>query len=277
MDEGWRHCTRVFEGGINAGIGAAGGAMRGETWALFRIMGKYDSTLLGSEEIAQAARAFNFEKPEGFDFTPGQSIDVVLPEGFPGETGDRRRTFSIVSAPYEDRLTVGTRMRKSAHKQPLAQAEPGEGVIIVGPKGTMALHDEPDRAIVMIAGGIGITPFISIIRNKAEQDNPRPMALLYANHRPRDAAYMDELRAHAKRLDNFHMVATMTAPEDGDGWDGETRRIDPEMVETAASGLPKPHYYIAGTPDMCEDMRQMLDDMGIEDDDVHSEDFTGYT
>ena len=239
-------------------------------------MGKYDSTLLGSEEIAKAARAFHFEKPEGFDFTPGQSIDLVLPEGFPGETGDRRRTFSIVSAPHEDRLTIGTRMRKSAYKQPLAEAAPGETVRIVGPKGTMALHDEPDRAIVMIAGGIGITPFISIIRNEAEQESPRPMALLYSNHRPADAAYMDELRALEKRLDNFHMVATMTAPEADDDWDGETRRIDPEMVEGAASGLPRPHYYIAGTPDMSEAMRQMLDDMGIADDDIHSEDFTGY-
>ena len=49
------------------------------------------------------------------------------------------------------------------------------------------------------------------------------------------------------------------------------------MVREARSGLPRPHYYIAGTPDMCEDMRQMLDDMGIEDDDILSEDFTGYT
>jgi len=240
-------------------------------------MGKYDSTLLGSEEIAKAARAFHFEKPEGFDFTPGQSIDLVLPEGFPGETGDRRRTFSIVSAPNEDRLTIGTRMRKSAYKQPLAEAKPGENVRVVGPKGTMALHDESDRAIVMIAGGIGITPFMSIIRNEAEQESPRPMALLYSNHRPADAAYMDELRALEKRLDGFHMVATMTALEDGDDWDGETRRIDAEMVEGAASGLPRPNSYIAGTRDICEAMRQRLEERGIADDDIHSEDFTGYT
>ena len=80
---------------------------------------------------------------------------------------------------------------------------------------------------------------------------------------------------------NDHVTLSMNEDESRQRWDlqrdGETRRIDPEMVETAASGLPRPHYYIAGTPDMCEDMRQMLDDMGIEDDDIHSEDFTGYT
>ena len=54
-----------------------------------RIKGKYDSKLLGSEEIAEATRAFHFEKPEGFTFTPGESIDLFLPEDFPGASDDR--------------------------------------------------------------------------------------------------------------------------------------------------------------------------------------------
>lgn len=241
-------------------------------------MGKYHSKLLSSEEIAQSTLAFDFEKPDGFTFTPGQSINLFLPENFPGVSDDRQRAFSLVSAPHEDRLTIATRMRKSAYKQPLKNAAPGAAVLIVGPTGSMALHDDPDRAILMIAGGIGITPFISMLRSEAEAERPRPMVLLYANHRPENAAYMEELRELEQRLDCFRLVATMTEMEGSDSsWDGETRRIDAEMVEEAASGLPRPHYYIAGTPDMCEDMRQMLDDMDIEDADIHSEDFTGYT
>jgi ferredoxin-NADP reductase len=243
-------------------------------------MGKrdsYDSTLLGSEEIARATRAFHFERPEGFTFTPCESIDLFLPEDFPGVTDDRQRSFSIASAPHEDRLTIATRMRKSAYKEPLAAAAPGAKVRIVGPTGTMSLHDEPDRAIVMIAGGIGITPFISVLRSEAQAARPRPMALIYSNGQPEDAAYLDDLRALERRLDNFRLIVTMTGTAEGDAWDGETRRSDAQMVREAASGLPRPHYYIAGTPDMCEAMRQMLDDMGIEDQDIHSEDFTGYT
>lgn len=243
-------------------------------------MGKrdsYDSALLGSEEIAEATRAFHFEKPEGFEFAPCESIDLFLPEDFPGATDDRQRSFSLASAPHEGRLTIATRMRKSAFKQPLAAAPSGAKVRIVGPTGTMSLHDEPDRAIVMIAGGIGITPFISVLRSEAEAERPRPMALLYSNRRLGEAAYLDELRALAGRLGNFRLVLTMTGLESANGWDGETRRIDAGMVEEAGSGLPRPHYYVAGTPDMCEAMRQMLDDMGIDDQDIHSEDFTGYT
>jgi ferredoxin-NADP reductase len=240
-------------------------------------MGKYDSKLLGSEKVAHSTLAFHFEKPEGFAFTPGESIDIFLPEDFPGASDDRQRTFSLASAPHEDRLTITTRMRKSAYKEPLAAAQPGAPVRIVGPKGTMSLHDDPDRAIVMIAGGIGITPFISMLRSEAQAERPRPMALLYSNHRPENAAYLDELRDLEQRLDGFRLVLTMTGMKDSEGWRGETRRIDADMVSEASRGLPRPHYYIAGTPDMCEDMRQMLDDMGIDDDDILSEDFTGYT
>jgi ferredoxin-NADP reductase len=240
-------------------------------------MGKYDSKLLGSEEIAQSTLAFHFEKPDGFSFTPGQSMNLFLPEDFPGASDDRQRAFSLVNAPHENRLTIATRMRKSAYKQPLKDAEPGAAVRIVGPTGSMSLHDDPDRAVVMIAGGIGITPFMSMLRSEAEADRPRPMLLLYSNSRPENAAYLDELRAMEQRLDGFRLVATMTGMEDSNSWDGETRRIDADMVKENSRDLPRPHYYIAGTPDMAEDMRQMLDDMGIDDDDIHSEDFTGYT
>ena len=89
-------------------------------------MGKYDSKLLGSEAIARATFAFHFEKPDGFEFTPGESINLFLPEDFPGVSDDRQRAFSLVNAPHEDRLTIATRMRKSAYKQPLKEASWGE-------------------------------------------------------------------------------------------------------------------------------------------------------
>src|SRR5680860_1900110 len=86
-------------------------------------------------------------------------------------------------------------------------AAPGAAVRIVGPTGTMSLHDDPDRAIVMIAGGNGNTPFISMLRSEAEAERPRSMVMLYANHRPENAAYMDELRELEQRLDGFRLLS----------------------------------------------------------------------
>jgi ferredoxin-NADP reductase len=82
----------------------------------------------------------------------------------------------------------------------------------------MSLHDDPDRAIVMIAGGIGITPFISMLRSEAQAERPRPMALLYSNHRPENAAYLHELRELEQRLGGFRLVLTMTGMKDSEGW-----------------------------------------------------------
>ena len=104
-------------------------------------MGKYDSKLLGSEEIARATFAFHFEKPAGFQFTAGQSINLFLPEDFPGVSDDRQRAFSLVNAPHEDRLTIATRMRKSAYKQPLKEAAAGAAVRIVGPTGALQWNE----------------------------------------------------------------------------------------------------------------------------------------
>ena len=115
------------------------------------------------------------------------------------------------------------------------------------PTESMSLHGDPDRAIVMIAGGIGITPFMSMLRSEAEADRPRPMLLLYSNSRPETAAYLDELRTLEQRLDGFRRVATMTEMEGSDStWDGETRRIDADMVRETSSDLPRPHYYRRG-------------------------------
>src|SRR4029450_10704488 len=108
-------------------------------------MGQYDSKLLGSEEVARSTVAFHLEKPDGFTFTPGDSIALFLPEDFPGVSDARQRTFSLVNAPHEERLTIATRMRKSAYKQPLKDAAPGAAVRIVGPKGSMSLHDDRPR------------------------------------------------------------------------------------------------------------------------------------
>src|SRR5262245_48912243 len=113
---------------LHCSIGSRNPSMSGlpqRTHIVARVKGKYDSKLMGSEEIAEATRAFHFEKPGGFAFKPGESIDLFLPEDFPGASDDRQRSFSLASAPHEDRLTIATRMRKSAYKEPLAAASPG--------------------------------------------------------------------------------------------------------------------------------------------------------
>src|SRR5258708_19123146 len=132
-------------------------------------------------EIAEGTMAFHFEKPSGFTFKAGQAIDLVLP-GDPGaDPQSLRHAFSIVAAPFEGELVIATRMRDSAYKRALNSLPVGAGVGVEGPFGSLTLHKDRARGAVFIAGGIGITPFRSILRQAAKDDLPQRIALLYSN------------------------------------------------------------------------------------------------
>jgi ferredoxin-NADP reductase len=134
-------------------------------------------------QVAERTMAFQFEKPEGFTFKAGQSIDMTLIN--PSET-DREgngRAFSIASAPDEGLLLVATRMRDTAFKRVLGTMPIGSQVKIEGPFGNLVLHNNQARAGVFLAGGIGITPFRSILLRAAKEHLSHRLFLFYSNRK----------------------------------------------------------------------------------------------
>lgn len=235
----------------------------------------HTTTLRSQEAVAHGTRAFRFEKPAGFRFKPGQAIDLVLRE--PGDAPDARHTFSIASAPYEDELTVATRMRDSAFKRALGALPVGAGVAIEGPFGELTLHADRSRPAVFIAGGIGITPFMSMLRQAAHDRLAQRLLLLYSNRRPEDAAFLAELQALERQHADFRLVATMTAMRQSAlPWTGATGPIDEALLERESATLVRPVYYVVGPPAMAEALRMTLNDIGVADDDIRGESFYGY-
>ncbi len=240
-------------------------------------MSTFEVRLQRREEVAQGTMAFHFEKPAGFRFKPGQAIDLVMPAGPGIDAGSDRHAFSIVSAPFQDELVVATRMRDSAYKRALGALSIGTSVEIDGPFGSLALHNNHERPAVFIAGGIGITPFMSILRQAAKDRLPQQMILLYSNRQPGDAAFLAELQQLARENSNFQLIATMTSMEKSNSpWDGETGLIDERLVRRICSHLAAPIYYLVGPPGMVEAMRQTLSAADVNDDDIRSEEFYGY-
>jgi ferredoxin-NADP reductase len=127
---------------------------------------------------------------------------------------------------------------------------------------------------VFIAGGIGITVFRSMLRYIAEENLPHRVTLVYSNRDRESTAFLDELRELERAIPNLRLVLTMT---DDAGWDGETRRIDADVLrDHLGSDLGSFTYLVAGPPGMVEAMEKTLAEAGVPDEQVRPERFSGY-
>lgn len=229
--------------------------------------------LLGRSPVALGTEAFSFARPEQLRFRPGQAIDLVLPS----EGAELRHAFSIVSVPQDSSLTIATRMRASEFKSALGRMVPGAPAAIEGPFGSLTLRRDEGRAAVLLAGGIGVTPFISMLREAASKRSRRRFLLLHSCRRPDEAPFLGELQGLAQRLPSFNLQATMTGLGGRAGdWAGRSGRLDAAWIASSVAGLKSPVYYLAGSPAMVAAMRDILDGIGVDEEEVKSEEFFGY-
>ncbi len=228
-------------------------------------------------QVAERTTAFQFEKPEGFTFKAGQSIDMTLLDPPETDGEGNGRAFSIASAPDEAILLVATRMRDTAFKRVLGAMPIGSHVKIEGPFGNLVLHNNPARAAVFLAGGIGITPFRSILLRATREHLPHRLFCFYANRRPEDAPFLQELEALRGQNPSYTFVPTMTDINRSDSsYRGETGRIDQALIAKYLKSAASPIYYLAGPPGMVRAMRTVLNGMDVDDDDIRTEEFAGY-
>lgn len=229
------------------------------------------------DEVAERTMAFHFDQPPDFRFKGGQSVDLTLVDPPENDSEGNTRTFSIASAPHEHELIVATRMRDTAFKRVLASLPIGSPVQVDGPMGSFTLHHNAAKPAVFLAGGIGITPFLSMARQAVAENLPHAMYLFYSNHRPEDAAFLEDIQKSADASSTFHFIPTMTEMgRSSRPWHGPTGLIDREMLHGRLSDLHGPIYYIAGPPGMVAAMRQMLSSAGVDEDDIRIEEFAGY-
>ena len=238
----------------------------------------FTSRLTERYEVAEDTMAFQFEKPAGWIFKAGQFVDITITSPPETDAEGNTRGFSISSAPQEPDIMITTRLRDTAFKRVLKSMPLQSEVRIEGPFGNLSLHNNAARPAVLLAGGIGITPFRSIVVTAVKERLPHYIFLFYANRRPEDAAFLEELRALQTQNANFKLIATMTEMEKSSRpWKGEVGVIDYKMIdrhlEKAEAG---PIYYIAGPPQMVRDLQTMLTNARVDSDDIRVEEFSGY-
>src|SRR4051812_9360566 len=147
--------------------------------------------LLEKEQLVDNVWAFRFQPSEPLVWTAGQYVRVELPHDNPDEEGTKR-WFTNSAAPYEGIMQITTRVTESTFKQALSKLEEGSELqLIENPDGDFVWQDS-DLPIVFVAGGIGVTPFHSILKQRVHDLLPLKVTLIYGS-RTEDVPFKDEL------------------------------------------------------------------------------------
>ncbi len=200
------------------------------------------------KKVADYTKSFVLEKPKKFEYDPGQ-------HGFIEISANNGKPFSLVSSPHEKIIEFATIIRdKSKWKQALDKKKVGDELILSGPYG-MFKYEDSETDIAFIAGGIGITPFIGILRYLNFKKLPTKIILLYSNKTENRTAFENELDLLEEKNSNLKIVYTMTEQED---YDGEKGRIDEEFIRKHVKNPERKVWYVAGPPLMVKAMNDLL-------------------
>lgn len=230
--------------------------------------------LINKRELCPNTFEFTFELPEPLSFTSGQYVFVTLTQfNIPDDRGPRRH-FSILNAPSNiSQVKIATRIRETGFKQTLNTLAIGETVDISKPYGEFVLSDDIQKPLVFIAGGIGITPFMSMLNWMKENDKKTPITLLFSNKSKDTTPFFTELESLARELSDFQLIMSMTQDET---WTGEKGRIDAAKIQKYVPDLSSPMFYIVGPEEMNQAVEDILNELSVPEDHIKREDFTGY-
>lgn len=230
------------------------------------------------EQVAKDAFAFYFDRTKvAFDFLPGQYVRIHLPETDIDGRGDKR-PLTIASSPLEkEHIMIVTRIIQSAFKKRFSELASGEKVKFYGPIGGFVLHEEEKSEQVFLAGGIGITPFLSMISYVDGKKLPLKIVLFVSFSTVEDVIYKEKLEEIAQRNQNIKVVYTITKPEESKlPWSGETGRISEALIKKHVTSPLEQLYYIVGPPQMVSAMEELVSTMGVPSQQILIENFTGY-
>ena len=241
-------------------------------------MPKIVTKLIARNEVAEGTMAFALERPATFDFRAGQFMVVVLPDPPHTDAEGNRRVFSIASPPQDTtRLLLATRMTGTAFKRSLAEVPLGTPIDLSGPAGDFVLHEDASRPAVFIAGGIGITPFRSMLQDAVSRRLTHRITLIYSNRTPEGAAFHEEFVRLAQTHANLTYVPTMTqADKARQPWGGERGHLNADFLRSHIPESATSIFYLAGPPGLVAAVTKAMSEAGVDPAHVRSEEFAGY-
>ncbi len=210
------------------------------------------------------------------EFKPGQYFEITLDIKNPDDRGNTR-VFTISSSPTnKDFFTITTRIIKSSFKKTLSRLKPGTMIQFEGPWDDLEIDVDDSSPKVFLAGGIGITPFHSIVSYCRDKDLNVPMTLFNSWSTKHDVIFDEFFRNTEKKLSNFSYIPTLSQETNLGDWDGERGRINQSVIERHVENPESASYYIVGPGGFINGMQTLLLDMRIPQGKIIFEHFSGY-
>ena len=239
------------------------------------IMSQLNSSLQQKINYSADISSFVFDKPSAFSFEPGQFLQWTLPHQNPDDRGINRY-FTISASPTENFLMLTTRFSQngSTFKKTLQNLQPNQTITINNLEGNFTLPQDQNQPCVFLAGGIGITPFRSMIKYLIDKNEKRTITLLYSAKSTQDFVFKD-LFSEAQAKINLKVVYVVAedAPVD---WPCRSGLIDFKLIQEEVSQYLQNLFYISGPKSMVGSFTKMLTDNGVDASKIKHDFFPGY-
>lgn len=197
-------------------------------------------------------RTFRFKPETPFEYIAGQFIEMYLPHENADERGEKH-WFTLSSSPTQDFISITTRFseRSSTFKQTLRALKKGDQITISEPMGDFVLPKDPSIPLVFVAGGIGITPFHSILTWLADTEEERSIQFIHAIRTEDDIIFQDTFKAVG--VEPIFIVS-----QPSDEWGGERGTLTGKHILQLTEPLPNALIYVSGPEPMVEDLEKQL-------------------
>src|ERR1041385_5994277 len=240
------------------------------------------------QKLQQQERESDDKQSSFLDYTAGQYAFFDI-GGVHNDSKGPIRHFTISSSPTEDFVMITTRIRDTPYKKRLSLLEEDTIVKVRGPQGKFVLHEDYSKPAVFLSGGIGVTPFRSMIKYATDKQLPIKIVMFDSNRNPENTLFKNEFDEYVNINRNLKIVYTITEEEKQGAqdtsspirqqWTGERGRIDKAMLTKHLTDdqIKNSIFYTCGPPGMVKAMQDIIqNDLKIPKDRIKVEEFTGY-
>lgn len=235
-----------------------------------KVAQEFEFRLIKKDKINKEVYSFYFEK-NNFNFKPGQYVRLTLPIIKPDFRGSSRY-FTISSSPKDQELMITTKIVKSSFKKKLHSLKKWDVVSAFGPIGYFNFNIKNKKNKILLAGGIGLTPYHSVIKTFKKNKSIK-ICLIVSFTLKKEIIFYDELKEIEKENPNIRIIYTLTK-EKLNGF--ENGRIDKEMILKYCPDYKKSEFFIVGSVAFEGNFLVILKEMGIKEKNIFSENFPGY-